>query len=59
MFQPDGKRLATAGGDAYRTEATGAITIWDTATGEELKRLEGVGAKNMEIRWGIPSAFSH
>ena len=41
VFHPDGKRLATAGGNLSRREEPGAITIWDAATGEELKRLLG------------------
>jgi hypothetical protein len=41
VFHPDGKRLATAGADAYHPEQPGAITLWDVATGEELKRLPG------------------
>jgi WD40 repeat protein len=41
VFHPEGKRLATAGADAYHPEQPGAITLWDAATGEELKRLPG------------------
>jgi WD40 repeat protein len=41
VFHPDGKRLATAGADAQHPEQPGAITIWDAATGKELKRLPG------------------
>ena len=41
VFHPDGKRLATAGADAYDPEQPGAVTIWDAATGDELKRLPG------------------
>jgi uncharacterized protein (TIGR03067 family) len=41
VFHPDGKRLATAGADAYHPEQPGGITIWDAATGEELKQLPG------------------
>jgi WD40 repeat protein len=33
-FSPDGKRLATAGGE-------GAVKIWDAATGQELGALKG------------------
>src|SRR5262249_11029208 len=41
VFHPDGKRLATAGGDASDPAQPAAITTWDAATGQELKRLPG------------------
>jgi WD40 repeat protein/tRNA A-37 threonylcarbamoyl transferase component Bud32 len=36
-FSPDGRRLAAAGGN--RSE--GIVSVWDTATGQEVARLQG------------------
>jgi WD40 repeat protein len=45
MFSPDGKRIASAGGDK-------TVRIWDAATGKELFKLTG----HAEGVWGV--AFS-
>lgn len=39
VFHPDGKHIATAGGDTFNPEKPGTISIWNASTGDEVKKL--------------------
>ena len=43
-FAPDGKRLAVSGNE-------GAIKVWETETGRELRNLGGIGAAGNCLAW--------
>ena len=47
-FAPDGKRLASWHEEHY---TTAALTIWDTATGRELRRVEMPGLRILHWSW--------
>src|SRR5262249_45515741 len=49
-FHPDGRRIASAGGEGGGPGPSGdcSIRIWDAATGEELLRLDG---HETQVRW--------
>jgi WD40 repeat protein len=49
-FHPDGRRVASAGGNNPASNSHGdcSIRIWDAVTGEELLRLEG---HETQVRW--------
>jgi WD40 repeat protein/tRNA A-37 threonylcarbamoyl transferase component Bud32 len=40
-FSPDGRHLATGGGDPFATGKPGELTIWDVATRREVRSLRG------------------
>src|SRR5262249_49364770 len=40
-FSPDGRHLATAGGNAFRAGDPGELRLWDVATGQELLAFRG------------------
>ncbi|MEK7217017.1 MAG: protein kinase, partial [Chloroflexota bacterium] len=40
-FSPDGRRVASVGGDPYTVGKPGEIRVWDAQTGEEVIRLTG------------------
>src|SRR5262249_25426060 len=43
-FSPDGKLLATGGGDSFRSDLPGEVKLWDVAGGKLLFRLRGHSA---------------
>src|SRR5207302_4533102 len=47
-FAPDGKRMASWHGEHY---TTAALTIWDVATGRELRRVEMPGLSILTWQW--------
>jgi hypothetical protein len=45
-FSPDGKTLALAAGPGRRAPGKPAVHLWDVASGDEIRRLEGIPVAN-------------
>jgi eukaryotic-like serine/threonine-protein kinase len=58
-FSPDGRHFVTGGGNPFNVHEKATVSIWDTATGQLIRSLDGRGKDNPDGHAGVISQVAY